>query len=67
MKELTLDEILWLENCVEEPERYRIDVDNDSVWVTDIEKDECVFTFNGYGWEMNTALLRYIGCNAEEV
>lgn len=49
------------------PDNYRIDVDNDSVFVTDTDIDECVFEFEHYGWEMVIDLLRYIGCNAEEV
>lgn len=57
----------WLEKCRAEKDRYRIDVDNDCVFVTDLSIEECVFEFNSYGWEMVLDLLRYIGCNAEEV
>lgn len=57
----------WIERCKRCKNRYRIDVDNDSVFVTDMNIDECVFEFNRYGWEMVIELLRYIGCNAEEV
>ena len=60
-------EFEWILKCVDEKERYRIDVDNDCVFVTDIEKEECVFEFNHYGWEFVIDLLRYIGCNAEAV
>ena len=60
-------EILWLEKCRTSKDRYRIDVDNDSVFVTDLSIEECVFEFNSYGWEMVLDLLRYLGCNAEEV
>ena len=60
-------EILWLEKCQTKKDRYRIDVDNDSVFVTDLRMEECVFEFNHYGWEMVLDLLLYIGCNAEAV
>lgn len=60
-------EILWLEKCRDKKDCYRIDVDNDSVFVTDLHTEECVFEFNHYGWEMVLDLLWYIGCNAEEV
>jgi len=64
---MTLNEKVWLERCKMYPERFRIDVDNDSVFVTGLESNECVFEFDSYGWEMVVKLLRYIGCNAEEV
>lgn len=64
MNEIEFD---WLMMCTEYTDRYRIDVDNDSVFVTDIKSEECVFEFNHYGWEMVIDLLRYIGCNAEAV
>lgn len=60
-------ECYWLEQCREHKDRYRIDVDNDCVFVTDLKQDKCVFEFNGYGWQFVVDLLRYIGCNAEEV
>lgn len=64
MNEVEFD---WLTMCAEHTDRYRIDVDNDSVFVTDLKSEECVFEFNHYGWEMVIDLLRFIGCNAEEV
>lgn len=57
----------WLDMCVRRKEDYRIDVDNDSVFVTDLHTGDCVFEFWHYGWEMVLVLLRHIGCNAEEV
>lgn len=64
MNEVEFD---WLLMCQSHKDRYRIDVDNDSVFVTDLKSEECVFTFNHYGWEFVIDLLRYIGCSAEEV
>ena len=60
-------DIYWLEECCKKSDRYRVDVDNDCVFVTDTMKDKCVFEFSGYGWRFVIDLLRYIGCNAEEV
>lgn len=60
-------DIRWLENCKSEPERYRIDIDNDCVFVTDLEQDDCVHTFGTYGYEFALELLQYIGCNADMV
>ena len=64
---MTVEELGWLYKCRTDKKQYRVDVDNDSVFVTDTDLEECVFTFNAYGWEMVLELLRYIGCNAEEV
>lgn len=61
------EEYGWLHICKTDPKQYRIDVDKDSVFVTDTDLEECVFEFNSYGWEMVLELLRYMGCNAEEV
>ena len=64
---MTEQEKQWINLCKTEKEKYRIDVDNDSVFVTDEEKDEFVFEFRHYGWKLVIDLLRYIGCNAEAV
>lgn len=61
------EETKWIETCKANPKKYRIDVDNDVVFVVDLEKDEDVFTFDNFGWRMLVDLFRYIGCNAEEV
>lgn len=60
-------EISWLTLCRNHKDRFCIDVDTDSVFVTDLESGECAFEFRHFGWEMVIDLLRYIGCNAEEV
>ena len=61
------NDVLWLGKCKEEPEKYRIDVDNDCIFVTDLEQDECVHTFSSFGYEFALELLKYIGCNADMV
>lgn len=64
---MTREEICWIDRCRMDKGRYRIDVDNDEVFVTDLQNDEAVFTFNHFGWELIIDLLRLIGCNAESV
>ena len=64
---MTEFEMYWLNECQQKKDRYRIDVDNDCVFVTDTKTGKCVFEFNGYGWQFVIDLLRHIGCNAEEV
>lgn len=60
-------DIEWLEKCKSETEKYRIDVDNDCIFVTDLEQEECVYCFSTYGYEFALELLRYVGCNADMV
>lgn len=60
------DDIRWMEKCEEFPEKYKIIVDNDEVYVVG-DNDEEVYSFSEYGWRFALGLLRYIGCNAEEV
>lgn len=57
----------WLDKCEEFPQKYIVYVDNDEVYVADMDTDEEVYTFTVYGWRFALGLLRYIGCNAEEV
>lgn len=57
----------WIDRCVAEPTRYRLDVDNDDVSVYDIATEEVVYFFNSYGYEFALGLLIHIGCNAEMV
>lgn len=60
-------DIEWLEKCKNEPEKYKIYVDNDLISVTDVEQDENVHDFASFGYEFALDLLNYIGCNAEFV
>ena len=60
-------DIKWLEKCRVEKKKYRINVDNDCILVTDLEKEESVYDFLSYDYEFALELLRYIGCNADMV
>ena len=46
--------------------KYKIVIDNDSVWVDTVEDDpECVYTFTLYGYDFIHGLLNDMGINAE--
>ena len=55
----------WILKCKTHPDKYRIMLDNDSIFIDDMEKEEFVFEFNSYGYELAKELLDYIGCNTE--
>lgn len=55
----------WILKCKTHPDKYRIMIDNDSIFIDDMEKEEFVFEFNSYGYELAKELLDYIGCNTE--
>lgn len=64
----TEKEAEWLKLCIEDNDKYRLVVDNDSVWVDKnmgYGEFDCVFTFNDYGQDFIVKILNYIGCNAE--
>lgn len=64
---LTKEEIDLLEKAKRNPERYSIEVDNDIIFLLDLDKDEVVGDFRLYGQEMIVALLKYLGINANFV
>ena len=53
------------EKWYESPEKYKIVIGNDAVWVNDISKEECVYTFNSYGYQFIHTLLKDMGINVE--
>jgi len=55
----------WFQDVQELPEKYKIIIDNDAVWVEEIESGECVYTFTSYGYHFIHALLNDMGINAE--
>ena len=59
---------LWIEKCKADKDgRYIIMVDNDSIYVWDVARDEEAYTFCEYGYHFALGLLRYIGCEADYV
>jgi len=70
MNEFTQEDSDWFKRVQEMPDRFLVVIDNDSVWVEDIELAEgeigcCVYTFNLYGYEFIYALLKDIGVNCD--
>lgn len=60
----------WLKKCMENPDKYQILVDNDDVFVVDIqdeEWDEALYTFSSFGYEMLFHVLKFLKCNVEYV
>jgi len=55
----------WFQDVQELQEKYKINIDNDEVWVEEIESGECVYTFTSYGYHFIHALLNDMGINAE--
>lgn len=58
-------EKVWLNFIREFPEEYKIVVDNDSIWVDNISKEEYIFQFENYGVDFIVDVLRHLGCNVE--
>lgn len=62
-------DIMWLEKCKEESRRYKIWVDNDEVFIVDLQSEDeygdplVTHTFAAWGYEFAWQLLEYIGCN----
>lgn len=60
----------WLKKCMKNPDKYQILVDNDDVFVVDIqdeEWDEALYTFSSFGYEMLFHVLKFLKCNVEYV
>lgn len=64
---MSAKDIEWVEKCKENPERYKIYVDNDCISVCDCKDGKSVHSFAEYGYYFALQLLRYIGCNADMV
>ena len=60
----------WLEKCINNPEKYRIFVDNDDVFVVDAQNDDwegALYTFSEFGYDMLFHVLRFLKCNVDYV
>jgi len=62
---MTTKEKEWIEKCRQNPERYKIYIDNDSVTIDDITEEECVFAFGNYGEYFIKDLFDYLNCNSD--
>lgn len=68
------DDLIWLKNCIDDPERFKIYIDNDELFVIEISKEGneefeegVVYTFSNYGQDFNVFVLEYLGANVDYV
>lgn len=68
------DDLIWLKNCIDDPERFKIYIDNDELFVVEISKEGneefeegVVYTFSNYGQDFNVFVLEYLGANVDYV
>jgi len=54
-----------LEVVKQHSDKYKVVVDNDSIWVEDIEEDEFVCYFRDFGEDFILTLCSFIGINAD--
>lgn len=45
--------------------KYKVIVDNDSVCIEDIAKEETIYEFEEYGYELIVEIFKHLGVNAE--
>lgn len=64
---MSKQDIMWLEQCKQNPRRYKIWVDNDCLCVEDVVEENNVHTFESFGYKFARDLLEHIGCSAEMV
>lgn len=57
----------WIEKCKENPDKYKIMVDNDCLWVEEVDGGSIMHDFEEYGYEFAKSLLEHIGCNVDFV
>lgn len=63
----------WLKKCIDNPDKYKIYVDNDDIFVVEITEEDpdgmdvSPYTFNDFGEEFIVWLLKELGINADFV
>ena len=60
----------WLKKCIDNPDKYQILIDNDDVFIIDVEDDEledALYTFSEFGYEMLFCVLKFLKCNVDYV
>jgi hypothetical protein len=66
MDYFTSDDHFWFIQVCEFPGKYKIVLDNDSIWVETIDDEpKCAYTFNSYGYHFIHALFFEMGINVE--
>ena len=57
----------WIVKCQREPNKYKILVDNDAIFVEDLKTEEAIFYFDDYGYHFVKNLFAFLGCNVDYV
>lgn len=64
----------WIKKCLDDPERYKIYVDNDDIFVVEVTEaeddyygDSIVYSFSCFGYDFVVVLLEYLGANVDYV
>lgn len=63
----------WIKKCMDEPDRYKIYVDNDDIFVVEISYEDSddmsisPYSFSDFGEEFIVWLLKELGINADFV
>ena len=64
----------WLQKCLDDPERYKIYVDNDDIFVAEITEEDpdgmdsdVNYSFSNFGDDFALSLLEYLGANVDYV
>ena len=64
----------WLQKCLDDPERYKIYVDNDDIFVVEITEEDpdgmdsdVNYSFSNFGDDFALSLLEYLGANVDYV
>lgn len=60
---------LWIKKCIDNPNKYKIYVDNDDVFVVETTDDDenTVYSFSCFGYDLIVVLFRYLKCNVSYV
>lgn len=60
---------LWIKKCIDNPNKYKIYVDNDDVFVVETTDDDenTVYSFSRFGYDFIVVLFRYLKCNVSYV
>ena len=69
MKNFNNEDKKWIENCKNNPNRYKIYVDNDNIFVVNITKneEEYMHTFQCWGYDFIVQILNHLKINADWV
>lgn len=59
-------DVKWLKQVKKYPNRFKIVIDNDQIWVEDYIDDKMVHEFNSFGEEFLCEVLNQFGCKAEQ-